>query len=126
MPVAPLNIEVPPASEVIPIHTSDRSAFKFCRRRWDWSSPMRRNLVPKTVQFPLWFGTGFHYALEMHYAEGKEPIPRYFVDWFNAEMVKPDVRRWLEDADQLPATALAKLKARIAWFDEADTLRDLE
>lgn len=110
MPVAPLHIPIPDADEVIPIHTSDRSAFKFCRRRWDWSSPMRRNLVPKSIQFPLWFGTGFHYALEQHYADMYEPgdqiTPPVFVNmrdffefWWYNEMRQPDMVSWLEDAD---------------------------
>jgi ATP-dependent helicase/nuclease subunit B len=33
----------------------------------------------------------------------------------------PGEPRWLEDAPDLPAAALEKLKARIAWFDEAAT-----
>jgi hypothetical protein len=39
--------------------------------RWDWSSPMRNNLRQKVSQsgmyFPLWFGTGIHYALAQFY-----------------------------------------------------------
>ena len=50
---------------VYAIHTSDRILFKRCRRKWDFASPLRRNLSPiGTVQTPLWFGTGFHFALE--------------------------------------------------------------
>ena len=56
---------------MIRIHTSDRATFKRCRRRWDWTSPMRENLRPKVnyfgVVFPLWFGTLFHRSLEEHY-----------------------------------------------------------
>jgi ATP-dependent helicase/nuclease subunit B len=33
----------------------------------------------------------------------------------------PGEPRWLEDAPELPAAALEKLKARIAWFDEEAT-----
>lgn len=47
------------------IHTSDRIAFKRCRRKWDFSSPLRKNLAPQSGAItPLWFGTGFHFALE--------------------------------------------------------------
>ena len=57
--------------DYIPVHTSDLGTFKKCRRRWNWVSPMRENLVPKVsvsgINFNLWFGTGIHYALEMHY-----------------------------------------------------------
>lgn len=49
----------------IHIHTSGRILFKRCRRKWDFASDLRRNLVPTaTVSTPLWFGTGFHFALE--------------------------------------------------------------
>jgi hypothetical protein len=49
----------------IEIHTSDRILFKRCRRKWAWSSPLRGNLAPATGAIaPLWFGTGFHFAME--------------------------------------------------------------
>ena len=45
------------------IHTSDRITFKRCRRKWDFSSPLRQHLAPQGgVVTPLWFGTGFHFA----------------------------------------------------------------
>jgi hypothetical protein len=57
--------------DIIPIHTSDRGTFKFCRRQWSWSSPSRLNLMPKAsvhgIREPLWFGTGIHYALQKMY-----------------------------------------------------------
>lgn len=46
------------------IHTSDRIAFKRCRRRWNWSSPLRLHLRQKEQRRPLWFGTGIHFVLE--------------------------------------------------------------
>lgn len=46
------------------IRTSDRIAFKGCRRRWGWSSHLRHNLGSRTGITPLWLGTGFHFALE--------------------------------------------------------------
>jgi hypothetical protein len=49
----------------ISIHTSDRVLFKRCRRRWNWSSPLRENLEPEGASHSaLWFGSGFHFALE--------------------------------------------------------------
>ncbi len=112
MPVAPLDIVVPSASEVIPIHTSDRQTFKFCRRRWDWSSPMRRNLVPNAIQFPLWFGTGVHFALENHYADNYDAdcstMQDFFRVWRDSEMHKPYMQAWLEDADDDDLDELAR------------------
>lgn len=49
----------------IEIHTSDRILFKRCRRKWDFQSTLRKGLMPiGQVMTPLWFGTGFHHALE--------------------------------------------------------------
>lgn len=50
---------------VRPIHTSDRIAFKRCRRKWALGSPLRLHAVRQEGnKSALWFGTGFHYALE--------------------------------------------------------------
>jgi hypothetical protein len=50
---------------VRPIHTSDRIGFKRCRRKWAFQSPLRGHLTRKEgSKSALWFGTGFHYALE--------------------------------------------------------------
>ena len=55
----------PDPDSVYSIHTSDRILFKRCRRKWDFASSLRRNLSPiGSVITPLWFGTGFHFALE--------------------------------------------------------------
>jgi hypothetical protein len=51
----------------ISIHTSDRTNFKRCRQRWDFSSNIRGNLEPKKPITPLWFGTGIHEALAAYY-----------------------------------------------------------
>ena len=62
---------LPSKWDIIPIHASDISAYKRCRRYWDWSSPTRTGLRRKVQIFgvnpALWFGTGIHYALEMYY-----------------------------------------------------------
>lgn len=46
------------------VHTSDRIAFKRCRRAWNWSSPLRQFLRAKEQRAPLWFGTGWHFVME--------------------------------------------------------------
>ena len=62
------------------IRTSDRIAFRNCRRAWNWSfakgpngpegegegegSGRGRGRESSELQTPLWFGTGFHFALE--------------------------------------------------------------
>jgi len=78
---------IPSKWEIIPIHGSDIASFKRCRRYWDWTSPTRNNLRRKVeihgINFPLWFGTGIHYALEKYY----DPILHHdpvesFKTWF--------------------------------------------
>lgn len=53
-----------PGERVAVIRTSDRTNFRRCRRKWGWSSHLRQNLAPIEAASPLWFGSGFHYALE--------------------------------------------------------------
>lgn len=78
---------IPTKNEIIPIHTSDRFTFNKCRRRWDWSSPMRQNLVANVEQhgvvFPLWFGGGIHYALKEMYDPTfqRDPVEA-FLTWY--------------------------------------------
>lgn len=51
------------------IRTSDRILYKRCRRRWGWNSHLKDNLGPKTNASPLWFGSGFHFAMEDFHGE---------------------------------------------------------
>ena len=51
------------------IRSSDRMGFKRCRRRWGWQSHLRGNLTPVESASPLWYGSGFHYAMEDFHGE---------------------------------------------------------
>lgn len=46
------------------IHTSDRSRFKRCRRKWGWESPVRGNREETGTYVPFFIGSGIHFALE--------------------------------------------------------------
>jgi hypothetical protein len=46
------------------ISTSDRNAFRSCRRKWNWSSHLRQGLSRHEQAHPLWFGSGMHHVLE--------------------------------------------------------------
>ncbi len=60
-----LNLaKLPDRRKAIIIRTSDRITFKQCRRKWAWSSHLKRNLGSKNMAGPLWFGSAIHYALE--------------------------------------------------------------
>lgn len=88
-PIAPPKI--PSKMDIIPIHASDRGTFKRCRRKWDWSSPMRNNLVSNTnmqgIVMPLWFGSGIHYALAQYYSPTlrRDPVET-FIWWYDLQM----------------------------------------
>ena len=56
--------ELKDGRKAIIIRTSDRIAFKQCRRKWGWSSHLKRNLGATYLAGPLWFGSAIHYALE--------------------------------------------------------------
>lgn len=79
---------IPSKYDIIPIHQSDAANFKRCRRRWEWSSPMRLNLTGKVSQLgvymPLWFGSGIHYALQQYYDPNfqRDPVEA-FVYWYD-------------------------------------------
>lgn len=47
------------------IHTSERKAFRACRRRWSWV--YRDMYYPQVGVEPLEFGTAFHEAMEIFY-----------------------------------------------------------
>jgi hypothetical protein len=85
-----IELEIPSKWDVIPIHTSDRATFKACRRRWNWSSPSKSNLVPKAavhgIRPPLWFGTGIHKALEKYYHPTLREDPvAVWLSWFDLQ-----------------------------------------
>lgn len=46
------------------IRTSDRVVYKRCRRKWNWSSHLRGNLMINEAIPALWVGSGIHWALE--------------------------------------------------------------
>jgi hypothetical protein len=50
--------------KAIIIRTSDRLAFKQCRRKWALSSHLKRNLGSTNLAGPLWFGSAVHFGLE--------------------------------------------------------------
>ncbi len=52
-----------------PIHISDVRSFLSCRRRWNWASPLRRNLEPDVPYMPFFSGRAVHYCLEMLYSK---------------------------------------------------------
>jgi len=63
------------------MRTSDRSSFKRCRRKWNWSSPLRENRTLKDNPSYFWIGTGGHFAMEDYHGYNHFLHP---VEAFNA------------------------------------------
>lgn len=85
----------------IEIHTSDRQTYKRCRRRFQWGSTLRDNLVklgPENKNFFL--GTGFHFALEDYFGYRRFDHPALaFAAYFDAQ-----------ESDDLPDEAEEQLE----------------
>lgn len=93
---------------LIEIHTSDRQTFKRCRRRFQWGSTTRDNLVkvgqPENPNFFL--GTGFHFALEDYWGWRRFAHPALaFAAYYDAQK-----------ADDLPDEAEALLDLAIGML----------
>jgi len=103
--LSPKQIEEfnPSKWDIIPLHTSDRAAFKYCRRQWHWSSPARSNLIPRSrvygIREPLWFGTGIHYVLERFYDPflQEDPVATWMswfdLQWEGGQVTSDDIKR---------------------------------
>lgn len=64
------------------VSNSDRTTFKNCRRKWNWNSPNRQNLRPKSKQRPLWLGSLVHECLEDFYLGKSENTYKAFIKAF--------------------------------------------
>ena len=88
-------------------HTSDRIAFKRCRRKWALGSYMLHNLTPDRINDKLWLGTGVHEALAQHYDKGLDLL-EVFNNWaaVRIEEIKAIGTLWVEQ-EQLISEAVA-------------------
>jgi len=118
-----LEAEVAPADGLVDlgkrtavIRTSDRNAFRSCRRKWNWSSHLRGNLGPKQNAAPLWFGSGFHFAMEdfhgyQRFADPADALREYYrVTKAETPDAIPD------DAEELFAMGKAMLDYYQLWL----------
>lgn len=81
----------------IEIHTSDRALFKRCRRKWNWQSGLRENLIPIGMAVDaLWFGSGWHFILEDYHGYRKFPTMDHAIvaykDAFRRSELPPNTR----------------------------------
>lgn len=109
--------------EPLDIHTSDIATYKRCRRKWDWGSRIRGNLVvvDQPANPAFWLGSGIHFALEdwegynrfgdprkalIAYAKAykKSELPDAWDTWLELGdgMLEHYVERWLPLRGRLP------------------------
>lgn len=84
------------------IHTSDRLLYRRCRRKWDWSSRIRQNLMlDGAASNPaLWLGSGVHFGLEdfhgwNRFGDPRDALYAYHKAWKKSELPADD-DIWLE------------------------------
>ena len=115
-----------PELRIAIVRTSDRQAFKRCRRKWNWHSPLRENLTISDSPSYFWIGTGGHFAMEdyhgyNHYGHPAEAF-RAYVDACRTYQSKH--KHGLPD-DWEEQTTLAEgiLEHYIIWAQHRDTLQ---
>lgn len=100
---------LPDGRKAVIIRTSDRIAFKQCRRRWGWSSHLKANLGAKNLAAPLWFGSAIHYALEDFHGYQKFGRASNAFRAFCIATSKQDVRKLPLDANELYDLGIAMM-----------------
>lgn len=72
------------------IHISDVRTFRTCRRRWEWSSAMGRNLEPTVPYIPFFTGRAIHHCLEMYYGPQHIPLDKSLDKFLTDEKTEID------------------------------------
>ena len=108
------------------MRTSDRGSFKRCRRRWNWSSPLRHNLGLRDNPSYFWIGTGGHFAMEDYHGYNKFLHP---VEAFNAYVDACKIAQRThgfglpDDWEEQTAMAHGILNHYLIWAQNRDTLQ---
>jgi CRISPR/Cas system-associated exonuclease Cas4 (RecB family) len=101
------------------IHISDVTAYKTCKRQWNWSSRMRGNLEPKRIYEPFFLGSLVHYALERYYAgetDAQATITAYVAE--KRATMESQATLWAEDLmqiDEIETLARGIIRHYLLW-----------
>src|SRR5690606_20795419 len=110
------------------IRTSDRIAFKRCRRKWSLTSHLRHNRVHTESASHLWLGSGCHYALEDYhgynfYKHPAEAFRAYVAAWKkHAQQTRFQLP---PDIDELIALGESLMDYYTIWLQNRDPLQTL-
>ncbi len=107
------------------IHTSDRAAFKRCRREWDFSSPNRQGLEPDSQPGPIDLNQALHAALAVYYFPGMWEWDRAVVMPLVHQALDRSIQGQSDTADEQArqetlARGHALLDAYAAWAPTVD------
>jgi len=106
------------------IHISDVRAFRQCRRKWNWSSPLRRHLEPIKPYMPFLTGRAIHLALEKYYEDGSD-MKETVLDYFAKERknIEQNEEIWLlaqDDFDDQVELVWRMLDHYLMWIAQDD------
>ena len=97
------------------LHNSDRTTFKRCRRKWDFSSPFRQNLRTKVENHtPFFLGSAIHFALEDYHGYNK--FNYSLTDAFNAYIDSFNPSDLPENIDELRELGHDMLNHYSSWI----------
>ena len=106
------------------LRTSDRGAFKRCRRKWGWQSQLRQNLTQKNTPSYFWIGTGGHFALEDYHGHNRfqHPVEAFRAYLAACKVCQKKTKRGLPD-DWAEQTAMCEgiLENYLMWASTRDT-----
>lgn len=106
------------------VRTSDRHAFKRCRRKWGWTSGLRGNLAIKDTPSYFWIGTGGHFAMEDYHGYNHYQHP---VEAFRAyvaackEYKRVHMHGLPDDWEEQTTLGEGILEYYLIWAKERDT-----
>lgn len=105
------------------IRTSDRIAFKNCRRRWGWNSHLRHNLAPKQNAAPLWFGSGMHFALEDYHGYNRFGSPAVAFDAYVRATKEYDFKNLPEEWEELVPLGQDMMNYYVEWLSRRHNMK---
>lgn len=112
------------------VHISDIRAFKSCRRAWQWSSPLGRNLEPDKPYAPFFMGRIVHTALELYYrSQGEMSLYHAAQVAMEIEVKKMELAGTLWDSEmemieEQTALIMAMLEHYEMWITSKEQIND--
>lgn len=93
----------------VTIHTHDRITFKRCKRYWYLASPLGLNLEPTSAEkkLNLWFGSGFHFAMEDYHGYRRFGYPEEAFEAYAAAFEPHELPYKAEESIELGMGMLA-------------------